>query len=177
MAGARTPFRIGGARTPVPLARAELQGGGQTVCARARQGLRDRCDCVVAHLGSGISVSAHENGRMIDVTNSREEGAFSTERAGGVPIMQLVDLCFSGRSYPQSRLRLCSFAKAGCTPTWGRKIWSKSSVASTRATSRQEGLRRDGLPDRERDRRDGRRACMDACTRCSSPAAWRTPTG
>jgi butyrate kinase len=52
---------------------------------------------VVAHLGSGISVSAHENGRMIDVTNSREEGAFSTERAGGVPIMQLLNLCFSGR--------------------------------------------------------------------------------
>jgi butyrate kinase len=51
---------------------------------------------IVAHLGSGISVSAHENGRMIDATNSREEGAFSTERAGGVPAMQLLDLCFSG---------------------------------------------------------------------------------
>ena len=34
---------------------------------------------------------------MVDVTNSREEGAFSTERAGGVPAMQLVDLCFSGK--------------------------------------------------------------------------------
>ena len=52
---------------------------------------------IVAHLGSGISVSAHEGGRMVDVTNSREEGAFSTERAGGVPAMQLVELCFSGR--------------------------------------------------------------------------------
>lgn len=51
---------------------------------------------IVAHLGSGISVSAHEGGRMIDATNSREEGAFSTERAGGVPAMQLLDLCFSG---------------------------------------------------------------------------------
>ncbi len=51
---------------------------------------------IVAHLGSGISVSAHQKGRMIDATNSREEGAFSTERAGGVPAMQLLDLCFSG---------------------------------------------------------------------------------
>jgi butyrate kinase len=33
---------------------------------------------------------------MVDVTNSREEGAFSTERAGTVPVMKLVDLCFSG---------------------------------------------------------------------------------
>ncbi|HWR36110.1 MAG TPA: butyrate kinase [Clostridia bacterium] len=52
---------------------------------------------VVAHVGSGISVSAHEDGRMIDVTNSREEGAFSTERAGTVPAMKLVELCFSGK--------------------------------------------------------------------------------
>lgn len=51
---------------------------------------------IVAHLGSGISVSAHENGCMVDVTNSREEGAFSTERAGSIPVMKLVDICFSG---------------------------------------------------------------------------------
>ncbi len=55
----------------------------------------DALRLIVAHLGSGISVSAHESGRMIDATNSREEGAFSTERAGGVPAMQLLDLCFS----------------------------------------------------------------------------------
>ncbi len=52
---------------------------------------------IVAHLGSGISISAHAGGRMIDVTNSREEGAFSTERAGTLPVMKLVELCFSGR--------------------------------------------------------------------------------
>ena len=57
----------------------------------------DALRLIVAHLGSGISVSAHESGRMIDATNSREEGAFSTERAGGVPAMQLLDLCFSGK--------------------------------------------------------------------------------
>jgi butyrate kinase len=51
---------------------------------------------VVAHLGSGISISSHQGGRMIDVTNSREEGPFSPERAGGVPAMKLVELCFSG---------------------------------------------------------------------------------
>jgi butyrate kinase len=52
---------------------------------------------IVAHLGSGISISAHENGKMIDVTNSRDEGAFSTERAGALPVMKLVELCFSDR--------------------------------------------------------------------------------
>ena len=45
---------------------------------------------VVAHLGSGISISAHRDGRMVDVTNSREEGPFSVERAGTVPTVRLV---------------------------------------------------------------------------------------
>jgi len=51
----------------------------------------------VAHLGTGISVSAHRDGRMIDVTNPREEGAFTMDRAGGVPVIRLVKLCFSGK--------------------------------------------------------------------------------
>jgi len=45
---------------------------------------------VVVHMGSGHSVSAHRNGRMVEVTNSREEGPFSTERAGTVPTVRLV---------------------------------------------------------------------------------------
>lgn len=44
---------------------------------------------VVVHMGSGHSVSAHRDGRMVDVTNSREEGPFSTERAGTVPTVRL----------------------------------------------------------------------------------------
>jgi butyrate kinase len=46
---------------------------------------------VVVHLGSGISVSAHRQGRMVDVTNSREEGPFSAERAGTVPTVRLME--------------------------------------------------------------------------------------
>jgi butyrate kinase len=75
---------------------------------------------VVAHLGSGISVSAHENGRMIDVTNSREEGAFSTERAGSVPIMELVNLCFSGR-YTHKQVETLLFREGGLYSYLGTK--------------------------------------------------------
>lgn len=75
---------------------------------------------VVAHLGSGISVSAHDTGRMIDVTNSREEGAFSTERAGGVPIMQLVELCFSGR-YTHKEVEVMLFREGGLYSYLGTK--------------------------------------------------------
>jgi butyrate kinase len=75
---------------------------------------------IVAHLGSGVSVSAHEDGLMVDVTNSREEGAFSTERAGGVPAMQLVELCFSGK-YTQHQVEGLLFHDAGLYSYLGTK--------------------------------------------------------
>ena len=56
---------------------------------------------IVAHLGSGISVSAHEGGRMIDVADAVSEGPFSADRAGKLPTAQLADLCFSGKCTPK----------------------------------------------------------------------------
>ncbi len=52
---------------------------------------------IVAHLGGGITVGAHEHGRVVDVNNGLEEGPFSPERAGELPTGQLVELCFSGK--------------------------------------------------------------------------------
>lgn len=53
---------------------------------------------IVAHLGGGISVGAHEKGRVIDVNNALDgEGPFSPERTGGLPVGDLAKLCFSGK--------------------------------------------------------------------------------
>ncbi|SHJ83627.1 butyrate kinase [Geosporobacter subterraneus DSM 17957] len=53
---------------------------------------------IVAHLGGGISVGAHKNGRVIDVNNALDgEGPFSPERAGGLPVGDLAKMCFSGK--------------------------------------------------------------------------------
>lgn len=52
---------------------------------------------IVAHLGGGISVGAHEKGRVIDTNNALDgDGTFSPERAGTLPTGALVELCFSG---------------------------------------------------------------------------------
>jgi len=52
---------------------------------------------IVAHMGGGISVGAHKNGRIIDVNNALDgEGPFSPERSGGLPVGALVKMCFSG---------------------------------------------------------------------------------
>jgi butyrate kinase len=58
----------------------------------------ENLNLVVAHMGGGVSVGAHKNGRVIDVNNGLNgDGPFSPERSGGLPSRQLVDLCFSGR--------------------------------------------------------------------------------
>lgn len=49
-------------------------------------------------MGGGVSVGAHNHGRVVDVNNALDgEGAFSPERAGTVPAGDLVKLCFSGK--------------------------------------------------------------------------------
>jgi butyrate kinase len=53
---------------------------------------------IVAHMGGGISVGAHRNGRVVDVNNALDgEGPFSPERSGGLPVGDLVKMCFSGK--------------------------------------------------------------------------------
>ncbi|MCK5199450.1 MAG: butyrate kinase, partial [Spirochaetales bacterium] len=55
------------------------------------------CSFIVAHMGGGVSVGAHLNGRVVDVNNALNgEGPFSPERSGTLPAGQLVQLCFSG---------------------------------------------------------------------------------
>lgn len=46
---------------------------------------------IVAHLGGGITLTLHQNGRMVDMI-SDDEGPFSPERSGGLPIFQVIDM-------------------------------------------------------------------------------------
>jgi len=64
--------------------------------ARAQNKTYESLRLIVIHLGSGITVSAHRDGRMID-SNSIEEGPFGPDRTGGLPVRDLVKLCFSGK--------------------------------------------------------------------------------
>ena len=60
---------------------------------------------IVAHLGGGISVGAHNKGKIIDVNNALDgDGPFSPERSGGLPVGDLVKLCYSGKyTYEEMR--------------------------------------------------------------------------
>ncbi len=58
----------------------------------------DALNLIVVHMGGGVSVGAHDHGRVIDVFNALDgDGAFSPERAGAVPSGALIKMCFSGK--------------------------------------------------------------------------------
>jgi butyrate kinase len=52
---------------------------------------------VIAHLGGGISITAHRDGRMVDVRGGIDSGPFTPERCGALPLTELIELCYSGR--------------------------------------------------------------------------------
>lgn len=63
-------------------------------CGKPYESLR----LIVVHMGGGVSVGAHVDGKVIDVFNALDgDGAFSPERAGGVPSGALIKMCFSGK--------------------------------------------------------------------------------
>lgn len=58
---------------------------------------------IVAHLGGGNSISIHHKGRMID-SISDDEGPFSTERTGGLPLKYVIALCYEKSEKEMLRL-------------------------------------------------------------------------
>lgn len=53
---------------------------------------------IIAHLGGGISIGAHKNGRVVDVNNALNgDGPFAPERSGGLPVGDLIKMCYSNK--------------------------------------------------------------------------------
>lgn len=81
--------------------------------AAGRRARYEELDLIICHLGGGISVGAHRQGRCIDVNNALDgEGPFSPERAGTLPAGQLIDLCSSGH-YTKEELKKRISGRAG----------------------------------------------------------------
>jgi butyrate kinase len=73
--------------------------------AEEQETFYERVNVIVAHMGGGISVGAHCQGRYLDVNNALDgEGPFTPQRSGSLPVGQLIDLCFSGQ-YTKAELK------------------------------------------------------------------------
>ena len=71
----------------------------------------DEISVIVVHMGGGTSTGVHKNGKMIDVYAALNgDGAFSPERANGIPAKALVDMCFSGKySYDEMKKKIVGY--------------------------------------------------------------------
>ena len=68
---------------------------------------------IVAHMGGGFSVGAHRYGRVIDVSDGLAgEGPFTPERSGAIPVMPIIDMCYSGE-YTREEMRQKIAGKGG----------------------------------------------------------------
>ncbi|MBQ4472687.1 MAG: butyrate kinase [Lachnospiraceae bacterium] len=60
--------------------------------AEAQGKTYEECNYIVAHIDGGITVSAHDHGRMVDGNMGADgEGAFTPTRIGSVPVLALLD--------------------------------------------------------------------------------------
>lgn len=74
----------------------------------------ENLNLIVTHMGGGVSVGAHKQGKVVDVNNALDgDGPFSPERAGGVPVGDLVKMCFSGK-YSEKEVYSKLVGKGGC---------------------------------------------------------------
>lgn len=65
----------------------------------------DEIRAVVAHLGAGFSIAALLGGRLVDSSNRMEISPFTPERAGGLPPLPLIELCYSGKYSKEALLK------------------------------------------------------------------------
>jgi butyrate kinase len=104
----------------------------------AANGLRyEDANLVVAHLGGGISVTAHGKGRMTDSNDIiRGTGPMTPTRAGELPYAAVLDLAFSGE-YDKKTLKDRLNRLGGLTDVFGtsdfRKVWRLAREGDRRA--------------------------------------------
>lgn len=66
--------------------------------ARQHNTSYEMSNLIIAHIGGGISITAHQKGRMVDSNDTANgDGPMAPTRAGSLPAKALVKLCFSGK--------------------------------------------------------------------------------
>jgi butyrate kinase len=91
---------------------------------------------IVAHMGGGITIGAHDRGRVVDATHGLSEGPFTPERSGSLPALTLIDLVLS-RGWSSKEVRSALVGNGGLKSYLGtgdaRKIEEKISESDRRS--------------------------------------------
>lgn len=95
----------------------------KAVARRAAKQLNKRYDesnFIVVHIGGGISIGAHELGKVVDVNNVIDgDGPLAPTRAGSIPVESVIDLCFSGEYKSAQEFKEFVSQRAGLTAYLG----------------------------------------------------------
>ncbi len=99
---------------------------------------------IVVHMGGGVSVGAHEFGKVVDVFNALDgDGAFSPERAGAVQSGALIKMCFSGK-YTQQEVYGKFVGKGGFNAYLGtndmREVTRRANEGDEKAAEAKEAF-------------------------------------
>lgn len=70
----------------------------------------EELNLIVVHMGGGVSVAAHQHGRVVDMFNVKDEGSFAMDRGGSLPVNAVINLCFSGKTKAEVKKLLGSQA-------------------------------------------------------------------
>lgn len=67
----------------------------------------DELNLIVAHMGGGVTVGAHQHGKVVDVNNTVDgDGPYTAERPGSLPVLQVLRAAFEhryGDTYEEQR--------------------------------------------------------------------------
>lgn len=130
----------------------------------------EEADLIVCHLGGGVSVAAHHNGRIVDLFNVKDEGSMGMDRAGGLPVNQLINFCFSGRS--QDEVKKILGRQAGMFSYLGTTDFRVICARVKEGTPNSRRPIRPWYTSWPRTWAPWRRYCISMWTPSPIPAAW-----
>ena len=85
---------------------------------------------IIVHMGGGITVGAHKEGRVIDVNQGLDgEGPFSPERSGTLPMGDVIKAAFSG-NYTQAEMQKMVVGNGGMSAYAGTNDAYKLELAA-----------------------------------------------
>ncbi|MDX9723332.1 MAG: butyrate kinase [Myxococcota bacterium] len=86
--------------------------------AEAQMADYSELNLIVAHMGGGVTVGAHQKGRCVFVNDGLHEGPMTPERAGSVPTSVVMDLCF-GKQLDKAGVKKALIGKGGLVALLG----------------------------------------------------------
>lgn len=93
------------------------KASARTICEKIGRKYTD-VNMIIAHLGGGATIAAHEKGRAIDVNHGLEEGPFTPERSGSLPVLEIIKMSYSG-NYTQDEMKKKVVGRGGMTAYMG----------------------------------------------------------